>query len=92
MSYSARKSMTNNSSKQSGNGHEWRDLTDEEVYAANHDISMAKRTPDGRLDREALQSWCKTRKCERCGIEAPDYLDPDQSSCNNMVVQGVHES
>lgn len=81
--------------KQSGNGHEWRDLTDEEVYAANQrqrDISMAKRTPDGRLDREALGSWCKTRICERCKILAPDYLDPDLASCNDAVIRGVHDA
>lgn len=74
--------------KQLGNGHEWRDLTKAEIKKVNnvdHRTDLPAPIPD-------LPSWFLTRVCDRCGIHAADFLDPDNFSCNEMLVQGIHES
>jgi len=63
--------------RQNGLKHEWRDLTPEESKLHNGGAS-----PDA--------SWYKTRVCERCGTVAPDYLDPDYYSCNELIVKEIH--
>lgn len=78
--------------KQQGVTHEWRDLTDEEIYANNKDSSRAKRDANGALNREALPSWTKTRVCNRCGFFAPDFLSPDLPSCDVLMIQIIHDS
>jgi hypothetical protein len=83
-------------SKQAGNGHEWRDLSDKEVIFHNPELreKAAKSGEEGSqwMSRKSLPSWYKTRECTRCGLLSPDYLDPENSSCNIVVVRGIHES
>ncbi len=74
--------------KQLGNGHDWRDLTKEEIKK----ISKVDHRTDLDYPIEDLPSWYLTRQCNRCGVYAHDYLDPDEFSCNMLVVKGIHES
>jgi hypothetical protein len=75
--------------RQNGLKHEWRDLTDDEICTNNSEV---KRDASGIIDRNEMPSWTYTRVCKRCGLYAPDFLQPEQSSCDLLVIQGIHES
>jgi RNase P subunit RPR2 len=71
---------------QKGEGHDWRDLTDEEIKKANnidHRTDLPGSLPDN----------FKKRYCERCGSYAPDYLDYGKIpfTCNLALVNNIHE-